>query len=130
MMKHKQPVKEIKNATGKLDILKWGIVVVLFLMGFFANYYYIQQPLSLRLIGWVILASIMAAIAFHTSQGHRLWKFFREAHGEMKKVVWPNRRETFQTTMLVITIVVIFSLLIWIVDVFLMWIVNWLTGQM
>ena len=131
-MSVKQKVKQVKvkqKSTSKVDTIKWGLVVLLFLLGFSANYYYIQQPLSLRIVGWIILSGLMGIIAIRTIQGRHIWKFFREAQIEMKKVVWPGRRETFQTTLIVIAIVIAFSLIVWIADMFLMWLVNLLTGQ-
>ena len=47
----------------------------------------------------------------------------------MRKVVWPTRHETFQTTLIVIGIVIVFAIIMWGVDVFLIWAVGLLTGQ-
>ena len=117
------------NGMSKFDIIKWSLIILSFLLGFSANYYYNQYPLSIRMIGWLILIGIILAIASQTQQGRRAWKFFREAQVEIKKVVWPTRQETFQMTLIIITIVVVFSLIIWVVDMFLMWAINGLTGQ-
>ena len=111
------------------DILKWPVIVVLFLSGFSANYYFAQEPLPLRLSGWVLLVFIAAAIAIQTSPGQRLWYFFKAARSEVRKVVWPTRQETFQTTLVVIGIIIVFAVIMWGADSFLMGMVTWLTGQ-
>lgn len=131
LMNSKQKVKQnTKGSTNKFDLVKWAAVILLFLSGVLANYYYIKQPLSLRVIGWLILVGIMGGIALQTVYGRKALKFFREARNEMRKVAWPSRRETVQTTFIVMIIIVIFSLIIWVIDMFLMWLISWLTGQL
>ena len=112
-----------------LDFIKWGFVVLLLVSGFVANYYFSQEPLPLRIVGWVVLVCILLAIAFQTVKGRLAWKFFKDARNEMRKVVWPTRHETFQTTLIVIGIVIVFAIIMWGVDVFLIWAVGLLTGQ-
>ncbi|MBN1684466.1 MAG: preprotein translocase subunit SecE [Gammaproteobacteria bacterium] len=110
------------------DMVKWGVALFLFLAGFGANYYFIQVPLTLRLAGWVVLACIIAFIAIQTTSGQRLWHFFKAARSEIRKVVWPTRQETFHTTLMVIVIIILFAVIMWGADSFLMWLISWLTG--
>ena len=48
---------------------------------------------------------------------------------EAKKVVWPTRKETFQTTGVVFLLVVVMAMFLWVVDASLMWVVKLLMGQ-
>jgi preprotein translocase subunit SecE len=48
---------------------------------------------------------------------------------EMRKVVWPTREETMQTTLVVAGMVIILALLLWGMDSLLVWLIGWLTGQ-
>jgi len=43
-------------------------------------------------------------------------RFMREVQVETKKVVWPERRETVQATIMVVAMVLLISLFLWIVD--------------
>ncbi len=43
-------------------------------------------------------------------------RFFRELRAELRKVVWPTKKETMQYTMIVVSTVAVISLFIWVVD--------------
>ena len=52
----------------------------------------------------------------------------REARTEVRKVVWPTRKETTQTTLIVIAMVGLVAVILWILDGLLAWLVKWLLG--
>ncbi len=84
------------------------------------------------LLGVVLLLagiSIAVGIALYTEQGRRVWGFFKEAQIEVKKVVWPTRDETIKTTLTVIAVVVVVAVFLWLLDMFLGWSLQVLTGQ-
>lgn len=112
-----------------LDMLKWAVVVFLFIAGLFANYYYNSQPWPLRLLGWLLLLSIMLAVALQTRQGKNALIFMRESRIELRKVFWPTRQETVQTTLIVGAMVLVLAVVLWGIDSVLMWVIGWLTGQ-
>jgi preprotein translocase subunit SecE len=60
--------------------------------------------------------------------GKAAWEFRREAIIEVRKVVWPTRKETVQTTMVVLVVVIIMAILLWALDSMLAWAVRYLTG--
>lgn len=111
------------------DWLKWLVVAVLFIAGMVSNYYYSAQPWPLRLLGWLFLLGIMVAISLQTRQGKLALSFTRESRAELRKVFWPTRQETMQTTLFVAVMVVILALVLWVIDSGLMWAIGWLTGQ-
>ena len=79
----------------------------------------------------MILAGIVAAIAvgWTTEPGKRFYAYTQEAIVETKKVVWPNRKETLQTTGIVFVFVIVMALFLWLVDASLLWVVRKLMGQ-
>jgi preprotein translocase subunit SecE len=123
-------VSRIENqGDTKLDWLKWLFVVALVIAGLGANYYYSQQPWPLRLLGWLFLLAIVAGLAFQTHQGKQLINFARESRMELRKVVWPTRQETIQTTLVIAAVVVILALILWLIDGALVSVIGWITGQ-
>lgn len=110
------------------DIWKWIIVAILLILGIAANYYFIRQPLPLRIAGWIVLSVLLLLMSLQTTQGKKIWKFYSEAKLELRKVVWPTRKETFQMTLMVIAMVVVLSVLLWGIDSILMWAISKLTG--
>ncbi len=111
------------------DWLKWLAVFLLFAIGLVANYHYSAQPWPLRLLGWLFLLGIMAALALLTRQGKMALSFARESRIELRKVFWPTRQETVQTTLFVGAMVIVLALILWAIDSGLLWGIGWLTGQ-
>jgi preprotein translocase subunit SecE len=69
---------------------------------FFANY-----SLLLRVVVLLAMSGGAVAIALTSTQGRQLWRFAVDARMEVRKVVWPTRQETMQTTLIVMVMVLI-----------------------
>ena len=111
------------------DIFQWGIISLLLLVSIGANTYFSEQALSIRLAAWLIVGLVSVAIALRTSHGRLIMTFIREAKLELRKVIWPSRQQTIQTTLIVMLMVGITSIVLWGIDTLLMWIISWVTGQ-
>ena len=110
----------------KLKLALAVSVVVTALVGF---YVYADQSLLLRVIVLVGAMTVASVIATRTASGAAVWSFGRGALVEVRKVVWPTRQETIQTTLMVMVMVVIVGLILWIFDMLLAWGVQIMTGQ-
>jgi len=51
-------------------------------------------------------------------------KFVREVQAEAKKVVWPERKEAIQSTLMVVVMVIFVALFLWAVDGIMGWLVQ------
>jgi preprotein translocase subunit SecE len=111
-----------------LDWSKWIIVVVIVAGGVFGNWYYQDQSLLYRVLALLALAGIAGLISFQTTQGRALWELMKESRVEIRRVVWPNRQETTQTTFIVVLLVLVFSLILWGLDSLLSFIVSTVIG--
>jgi preprotein translocase subunit SecE len=111
------------------DSIKWILIIALFIIALWANYHYSEIDWPLRLAGWIILACVALGIASQTAIGRKAWNFSKDARNELRKVVWPTRQETIQTTMIIVAMVVVMALILWGIDSTLLSIVGWLTGQ-
>ncbi len=105
----------------KLDGLKWALALLLLSGAIGAFYYFADQSLLLRVIGLLIAGGFSAAIMLQTGKGRIAWEFMQEARTEVRKVVWPTRKETVQTTLIVIAMVTIVAIFLWLLDMFLAW---------
>ena len=119
----------IETAGKMQDTLKWLVATVLLGAALMAFYIYSEESLLLRVIGLLVVAGAATAIAFTTDKGRATWEFMREARTELRKVVWPTRKETTQTTLVVIGVVVVVAIFLWLVDGLLSWIVQLLLGR-
>ena len=111
------------------DIAKLLIALTLILSGIVGFYYYEEQSLLLRVLSLLVVTGISVAIAMQTERGRNTWGFVKDARTEVRKVVWPTRAETMQTTLIVIIMVLVVGIILWIMDTFLLWAVRLLTGQ-
>jgi preprotein translocase subunit SecE len=112
-----------------LDTTKLVMSVALVVIGIWAFDFFAGYSLLLRVIGLLVLAGGAAAIALTTHPGRQLWRFAIDARMEVRKVVWPTRQETIQTTLIVMVMVFLLGLLLWLFDMVLMSILRFLTGQ-
>ena len=106
------------------DKIKLSIAAIVVIAGFWGFYYLAASPAIAR-IG-VILATVLVAagIAWTTEPGKRFYAYTQESIVEAKKVVWPSRKETVQSTGVVVAFVVIMAIFLWIVDAALAWVVD------
>ena len=111
-----------------LDWLKWLIAIVLVAAGVVGNWYYQDESLLLRVLGLVAIAIVAVAIALQTERGRTIWTLLKDSRGEIRRVVWPTREETLQTTMIVLLLVLAFSLILWLLDSALSWLVSSVIG--
>lgn len=114
---------------GGFDWLKWLLVLLLLVAGIVANYYYSHVAWALRAAAGIVLVIIMIIVALQTVRGQQAWGFIKSSRVELRKVVWPTRQETVQTTLIVVAMVVVTALILWGIDALFMWIISWLTGQ-
>lgn len=112
----------------KLDWLLWLLVVLLIAGAVVGNYYFESQPLLWRVSGVVALAIVALVIGLQTSSGKSFSEFFKGARVEIKKVVWPTRQETMQTTIVVVLVVALMALILWALDTFLGYLISLLIG--
>src|SRR5438045_9527309 len=105
-----------------IDKLKLGIGVALVGAGIWA-YYWLGEGAALILRILAVIAGVLAgaAVAWFSEPGRQFAVFAGEAVTEVKKVVWPTRKETLQTTAAVFAFVVVMAILLWISDKTLEW---------
>ncbi len=118
----------VENKAGSLDWLKWLVVVALLAGGVFANWYYQDEMLLMRVAGLLATAAVAILIALQTERGRAIWSLLKEARTEVRRVVWPTNQETTQTTLVVIAIVFVFALILWGLDSLLGWLVSSIIG--
>ncbi|MFC6670895.1 preprotein translocase subunit SecE [Marinobacterium aestuariivivens] len=112
----------------KFDGLKWLVVVLIVAAGVVGNSLYSDQSLFYRVVALLVLALVAGFVALTTAKGKSFFNLFKEAKTEIRKVVWPTRQETLQTTLMVVVVVLIVGLLLWGLDSLLGWFVSGVIG--
>jgi preprotein translocase subunit SecE len=116
------------EATG-LDTVKLIAAVAILVTGIVGFYYFGSQPLWVRLAGLLVVVAVAVFVGVQTTIGRLAWGFIVESRTEVRKVVWPSRQETIQTTLVIFGAVLLTSLFMWGVDALLLTAVRYLTGQ-
>ena len=104
------------------DKLKLSAAVLLVAAGVWGYYWLADMALVLRIL--VVVAGVLAAgaVAWWSEPGRQFGVFAGESVAEVKKVVWPTRKETMQTTAAVFAFVVVMAVFLWISDKTLEWV--------
>ena len=114
--------------TNKLDTFKLLLAIAILIGGIVGFYYYEAESQLYRVLGVVFAAAVAIAISSTTNIGQNLIGFGREARMEVRKVVWPTRQETVQTTFMVLVAVIIIGIFLWLIDMLLAQAIQMITG--
>jgi len=111
------------------DKIKLGAAILLIVAGI-AGFYSLHESAAVIQLAVLLLGLVFAAgVIWTTDPGKRLFIFGKDSIAEAKRVVWPTRKETMQTTGVVIAFAVVMALFLWAVDASLMVVVNKLMGR-
>jgi preprotein translocase subunit SecE len=108
-----------------VKLLMAAAIIVTAILGF---YYFDAYSRLLRVVGILAAVGLAVLIAYQTMAGKKVWGFASDARTEVRKVVWPSRQETIQTTLVVFVMVLIMGIVLWLFDMMLGAILRALTG--
>ena len=111
-----------------LDIVKWGVAALLIAAAVIGNQYFADASVVARVAAVIVTFAIAFAVALQTAKGKQALAFSREAHIEVRKVVWPTRQEAMNTTFIVLAATGVVALILWGLDAILLRVVNLITG--
>jgi len=111
------------------DKIKIAAALLLVVAGL-AGFYYFSESAAIIRVGAVMAGLVLGFVVFWmTAPGKQFYVYAQESVAETKKVVWPTRKETLQTTAIVFAFVIVMALFLWLVDASLLWVVKKLIGQ-
>ena len=112
-----------------VDKVKIALAVILVVAGLAGFYFFSDAPAIVRVLSVLIGLAAASAVMWTTAPGKQFYVYAQESYEETKKVVWPTRKETIQTTGVVFLFVVTMALFLWAVDSTLFWAVKHFVGQ-
>ena len=119
----------VETTGGTLYTIKLGLALLIVIAALVGFYFFADHSLLYRVLGLLAAAGVSVAIALQTEKGRHTWGYFQDAQIEVRKVVWPTRQETIQTTLIVIIMVVLVAIILWLLDMFLGWSIGSLMGH-
>lgn len=118
-----------KASSSALDTVLLIVALALLVGGIFGFYYFESQAIAVvRAIGLLVAMAAAILVAAQTHKGRALLGFLKNADIERRKVVWPTRQETMQTTLIVLVVTLIVSLILFGFDTMFSWGVRALMG--
>jgi preprotein translocase subunit SecE len=116
------------SGPGALDTVKLVAAVAILVGGIAAFYVLDAYPAAVR---WVIVLLALAGgcvVALQSVQGRAFWQFVQGSRIELRKVVWPTRQESLQTTLVVFVAILVMGIFFWVLDLLLGYVTRVLTG--
>jgi len=113
---------DIETVNTGADKAKLGGAVALLLAGFVAFYLLSAQGGVAQWAALLVCLAAAVAVFAVSGSGQRLVGYGKDSWKEVKKVVWPSRREAMQVTAYVFAFVFVMALFLWVTDKTLEWV--------
>jgi preprotein translocase subunit SecE len=110
------------------DTLKLMASVSILFASIVSFYYFSEVSVLIRALVIIFSLVISLLIFFRTQRGIIFWDFLQGSRVEMRKVVWPTKQETIQTTLTVFIFVLILGIFFWLLDFILLYITTSITS--
>jgi preprotein translocase subunit SecE len=120
---------KVEETPTVVDTAKLALAALVAIGGLVGYYYFADASAVLRALTVIVALVIGAVIALTSLQGRSLWKFAQGARVELKKVIWPTREETIQTTIVVLIVALIGGVFFWLLDMGLLALTSRVTGR-
>ncbi|MEI6355152.1 MAG: preprotein translocase subunit SecE [Methylococcus sp.] len=117
------------SSSSGIDIVKLVLAIIVLIGGIVGYYHFADKSLIYRVLGVLLSGLLSMGMVLTTQLGRQFLGFLVEARVEVRKVVWPNRQETVQSTLVVVALVFLVGLILWTLDAGLFWGISRLTGQ-
>jgi len=110
-------MKQTEKHNSAMDTVLLGLSLLILVASIFGFYYFEGQALPVvRIVGLFAAIAVSIVVAAFTDRGRALLQFFRNADIERRKVVWPTRPETVQTTIMVLIVTLIVAAILFMFD--------------
>jgi len=117
-----------EKTTSSLDGLKWAVTILLLAAIIVGNYIYGESVhVVARVCIFLFIGALSLFSAAMTEKGKTFLGFAKESRLEVRKVVWPTRQETVQTTLIILAVSTLVGLALWGLDGIFVRIVEFIT---
>jgi preprotein translocase subunit SecE len=112
----------VQTVSSVAERAKVALAIAAFIAGLAGFYILGDQPMIAR-VGALIAGIVVAVvIAWFSEPGRRFLGFAQDSYNEVRRVVWPTRKETIQMTATVFAFVVVMAIFLWVADRLIQWV--------
>ena len=113
---------------GTADKVKLAIAILVVIAGVAGYYVLASQATWMRWLSVIASLALAGVVVAFSRYGSEFRRFVELARIELRKIVWPTRQETLQTTLVVFGFVIVAGIFFWLLDLALAWATKALTG--
>lgn len=125
----KKDIEEVGQKSKGVNVFLWVLSLTIVLVASVGNVVFAEQfSTPIRVVAIFVLLVLALVFAALTNEGKRALNFFSESRVELRRIVWPTRPETMQTTFIIIAATVLLSLILWAFDSIIIAVLNFLTN--
>lgn len=125
----KKDIEEVGQKSKGVNVFLWVLSLIIVLVASVGNVVFAEQfSTPIRVVAIFVLLVLALVFAALTNEGKRALNFFSESRVELRRIVWPTRPETMQTTFIIIAATVLLSLILWAFDSIIIAVLNFLTN--
>ena len=117
-----------KNIESKSNNTYLIVSIVVLISGMILFYYFSDVRLFYRVLAMISVVILSGFIGYQSDFGKLVYSYISDSKVEIKKVTWPTKQETTQTTLGVIVVVIIVGIILWLFDMLLGWAIGTLYG--
>tara|TARA_B100000035_G_scaffold247956_1_gene216623 strand:- start:976 stop:1344 length:369 start_codon:yes stop_codon:yes gene_type:complete len=117
-----------KNIESKSNNTYLIVSIIVLISGMILFYYFSDVRLFYRVLAMISVVILSGFIGYQSDFGKLVYSYVSDSKVEIKKVTWPTKQETTQTTLGVIVVVIIVGILLWLFDMLLGWAIGTLYG--
>ena len=117
-----------KNIESKSNNTYLIVSIIVLISGMILFYYFSDVRLFYRVLAMISVVILSGFIGYQSDFGKLVYSYISDSKVEIKKVTWPTKQETTQTTLGVILVVIVVGILLWLFDMLLGWAIGTLYG--
>ena len=114
---------QVETITSSADKVKITLAVLALIAGIFAYSYFSEFNIYARVGMFIGGIAVAALLLWLSDSGKRMLGFASGSYNEMKRVVWPTRKETIQMTGIVFAFVTVMAIILWLMDKLIGWLI-------
>ena len=114
---------QVETITSSADKVKITLAVIVLIAGIFAYSFFSDLNIYARVGMFIGGLAVATLLLWLSDSGKRILGFATGSYNEMKRVVWPTRKETLQMTGIVFAFVTVMAIVQWLMDKLIGWLI-------